>query len=93
MGKPDWFSEAASLSESDRAVITTLQSGGNTVVILSVEGRLWGLVAVSDTLKPESASAIHELQHQNFKVIMLTGDNRMTAASIARQVNIDSVEA
>ncbi len=93
VGKPDWFSETASLSESDMAAITTLQSGGNTVVMVSVEGRLWGLVAVSDTLKPESASAIQELQYQNLKVIMLTGDNRMTAASIARQVNIDSVEA
>jgi P-type Cu+ transporter len=93
VGKPDWFSETASLPESDKAVILSLQSSGNTVMMVSVEGRFWGFVAVSDTLKPESASAIRELHHQNLKVIMLTGDNRMTAASIARQVSIDSVEA
>jgi Cu+-exporting ATPase len=93
VGKPEWFSEAAAIPESDKAAILSLQSGGNTVMMVSVEGSLWGFVAVSDTLKPESASAIQELRHQNLKVIMLTGDNRMTAASIARQVNIDSVEA
>ena len=93
VGKPDWFSETAALSQYDKAVITGLQSGGNTVVMVSVEGRLWGLVAVSDTLKPESASAIQELHRQHLKVIMLTGDNRMTAESIARQVDIDSVDA
>jgi Cu+-exporting ATPase len=93
VGKPEWFSETAALPESDKAAILSLQSGGNTVMMVSVEGQLWGLVAVSDTLKPESASAIQELRRQNLKVIMLTGDNRMTAASIARQVNIDSVEA
>ena len=93
VGKPEWFSETAALPESDKAEILSLQSGGNTVMMVSVEGQLWGLVAVSDTLKPESASAIQELRRQNLKVIMLTGDNRMTAASIARQVSIDSVEA
>ncbi len=93
VGKPDWFSEIASLSEYDKATITGLQSGGNTVMMVSVEDRLWGLIAVSDTLKPESESAIQGLHRQNLKVIMLTGDNRMTADSIARQVDIDSVEA
>jgi Cu+-exporting ATPase len=93
VGKPDWFSETASLPESDKAAITALQSGGNTVMMVSVEDLLWGLVAVSDTLKPESAEAIQGLYRQNLKVIMLTGDNRMTAESIARQVGIDSVAA
>ena len=93
VGKPDWFSETASLPESDKAAITALQSGGNTVMMVSVESLLWGLVAVSDTLKSESAGAIQGLHRQNLKVIMLTGDNRMTAESIARQVGIDSVAA
>jgi P-type Cu+ transporter len=93
VGKPDWFSETAALAESDKKAITALQSGGNTVMMVSVEGQLWGLVAVADTLKPESENAIQALHHQGLKVIMLTGDNRMTAESIARQVNIDLVAA
>jgi P-type Cu+ transporter len=93
VGKPDWFSETASLPEFEKTAVTALQSSGNTVMMVSVEDQLWGLVAVSDTVKPESAAAIRELHRQNLKVIMLTGDNRMTATSIARQVNIESVEA
>lgn len=93
VGKPDWFSETALLPESDKAAIKALQSGGNTVMMVSVESLLWGFLAVSDTLKSESADAIQELHRQHLKVIMLTGDNRMTAESIARQVGIDSVEA
>lgn len=93
VGKPDWFSETAFLPEFDKAAITALQSGGNTVMMVSVESLLWGFLAVSDTLKPESADAIQELHRQHLKVIMLTGDNRMTAESIARQVGIDRVEA
>ena len=93
VGKPDWFSEAAALSESEKAEILRLQTSGNTVMMVSVEGQLWGLVAVADTVKPESENAIQALHHQGLKVIMLTGDNRMTAESIARQVNIDIVAA
>ena len=93
VGKPDWFSEIATLQKHDKIAIEGLQSSGNTVMVVSVEGRLWGLIAVSDTLKPESAGAIQELHRQNLKVIMLTGDSRNTATSIARQVDIENVEA
>jgi Cu+-exporting ATPase len=51
------------------------------------------LIAVSDTLKPESAEAIKELHSQRMKVVMLTGDNRGTAESIADQVKIDELYA
>jgi Cu+-exporting ATPase len=93
VGKPAWFSEIALLSESEKTKIKGLQASGNTVMMVSVEDRLWGLVAVADTIKPESAAAIQELYRQGLKVIMLTGDSRITASSIARQVDIDAVEA
>jgi len=93
VGKPAWFSEIATLSESEKTKIKGLQASGNTVMMVSVEDRLWGLVAVADTIKPESAAAIQELYRQRLNVIMLTGDSRITASSIARQVDIDAVEA
>jgi Cu+-exporting ATPase len=93
VGKPAWFSEIDALNETEKIMIEGLQTRGNTVMMVSVEDRLWGLVAVSDTVKPESAAAIQELHRQNLTVVMLTGDSRITAAGIARQVDIDMVEA
>ena len=54
---------------------------------------LSGLIAVSDTLKPESKEAIEELHAQKIKVVMLTGDNLQTAKAIASEVNIDKIFA
>jgi Cu+-exporting ATPase len=54
---------------------------------------LYGLIAVSDTLKPESQEAIQQLHAQHLKVVMLTGDNQQTAQTIADQVNIDDIFA
>ncbi len=52
-----------------------------------------GIIALSDNVKPESAGAIAELHRQNLHTVMLTGDNRSTAKTIAEQVNIDEVIA
>ena len=52
-----------------------------------------GIIAVADTIKPESLEAVEELHTQGLKVVMLTGDNIQTAESIAAQVNIDKVFA
>jgi Cu+-exporting ATPase len=52
-----------------------------------------GLISISDMLKPESKAAVAELHDQKIKVVMLTGDNRQTARTIADQVGIDEVAA
>ena len=70
-----------------------LSKEGKTSIYLSVGGRLAGMIAVADTLKPDSAQAIARLQRMGIKTVMLTGDNRLTAEAIARQVNIDEVVA
>ena len=93
IGKPEWFSETGSLTESETTLITRLQSEGNTVMMVAAKDRILGIVAVSDTVKPESESAIQELQAQKLKLVMLTGDNQRTANAIARQVHMDTVEA
>jgi Cu+-exporting ATPase len=58
-----------------------------------VERELGGLIAVADSLKPESADAVAELHRQGLKVVMLTGDNIQTARSIAAQVHVDDIVA
>jgi Cu+-exporting ATPase len=62
-------------------------------MVLVKEDTMCGLVAVSDTLKPESKAAIEQLHAQNLKVVMLTGDNLKTAQAIASEVNIDDIFA
>jgi Cu+-exporting ATPase len=93
VGKPKWFQEAGIDIQAAENEIRTLQSRGKTVVVVVRDNVLCGLIAVSDTLKPDSKAAIRQLHDQQLKVVMLTGDNQQTAQSIAAQVNIDTVLA
>jgi Cu+-exporting ATPase len=70
-----------------------LAEEGKTVVFLAVGFRLLGLIAVGDTLKPEARAVVHALAARGIEVAMLTGDNRRTAAAIARQADVDRVLA
>ncbi len=93
VGKSGWFDE----KQIDLAVaqdqIHALQAEGKTVMVVVVEEKAAGLIAVSDVPKPESEEAIAQLHHQHLKVVMLTGDNEQTAKAIASQVHIDDVVA
>ena len=93
VGAPEWFAETVSLAASEAAHIARLQSDGNTVMMVATGNQVRGVVAVADTVKPESESAVQALQTQKLKLVMLTGDNRRTAGAIARQVRLDIVEA
>ena len=64
---------------------------GKTVLYFAEEGRLLGLIAVADTVKPDSAAAIAALKQRDCRVVLLTGDNARTANAIARQVGVDQV--
>jgi Cu+-exporting ATPase len=66
---------------------------GETPMYVAVDGRLAGLVSVADTIKPHAAEAIAQLKALGLEVWMLTGDNAVTAASIADQVGVDHVVA
>ena len=71
----------------------TLENGGHTVVFAAIAGRAAGLLAVADPIKPTAAEAVRELHALGLKIHMLTGDNARTAAVVAKQLGIDSVEA
>ncbi|WP_373892952.1 heavy metal translocating P-type ATPase [Virgibacillus sp. CBA3643] len=66
---------------------------GKTAMLITVDGKYRGIVAVADTIKETAPQAIRELQDQGLEVIMLTGDNERTAQAIAGQVGIDQVIA
>lgn len=73
--------------------IQYLEEQGKTVMILGVNGKIIGLLAVMDTLKPHANSSIEKLKAMGTEVIMLTGDNKRTAEAIASQLGMDSVIA
>lgn len=70
-----------------------LAKTGATPMYVAIDGELAGLVAVADTLKPESAEAVAQLKALGLEVWMLTGDNRATAEAIAREAGIEHVLA
>jgi Cu+-exporting ATPase len=70
-----------------------LSGEGRTPMYVAVDGNAIGIVAVADTLKENSVAAIRALQKMGVETVMITGDNKRTAAAIARQAGIDRVLA
>lgn len=73
--------------------LISLQGQGKTVVVVEINDKKVGLIALSDTLKPEAKEAIARIKKRGIKVVMLTGDNRLAAKYIAQQAGIDEVVA
>jgi len=61
---------------------------GKTPMYVAIDGKPAGLVAVADTVKPESKAAVEQMQKLGLRVAMITGDNALTAAAVAREVGI-----
>ncbi len=79
---------AALQSDADR-----LRNDGATVVFLAVDGKACGLIAIADPVKSTSAEALRSLRGDGIRIVMLTGDNRITAGAVARRLGIDDIEA
>jgi Cu+-exporting ATPase len=75
------------------AKMKALEEDGKTAMLMAVNGKPAGLIAVADTLKEHSADAVKTLQQMGLEVIMITGDNERTAKAIARQAGVDRVLA
>jgi P-type Cu+ transporter len=73
--------------------VQRLQGEGKTTILVALDGRVAGAIAIADTVKEGSLEAIQTLRKMGIKVAMLTGDNRQTAQAIAKQVGIDTVLA
>jgi Cu+-exporting ATPase len=73
--------------------VQNLENQGKTVILVGVNGKLSGLIAIADPLKGTTRDAIKQLKRMKLKVIMITGDNLRTANAIAKQVGIERVLA
>ncbi len=80
---PDSFKETAK----------ALASEGKTPLFFSKDNHFCGIIAVADTLKPDSAKAVKELQNMGLRVIMITGDNKRTADALGKEVGVDDIYA
>jgi Cu+-exporting ATPase len=94
VGKRAWLVEqgVADLGAlDDRA--DSLQRQGRTVMHVAMDGRLTGIIAVSDPIKPSATEAVRSLHDMGLRVIMLTGDSEQTARTVAGQLGIDEFRA
>ncbi len=73
--------------------IDFMQAAGQTLLFISVDNDYTGLIGVADTVKSNAKSAIDELHRQGIQVVMMTGDNRVTANAVAKELGIDQVFA
>uniref|UniRef100_A0A3Q2Y9Z5 Copper-transporting ATPase 2 n=1 Tax=Hippocampus comes TaxID=109280 RepID=A0A3Q2Y9Z5_HIPCM len=75
------------------AAMSSHEAKGQTSILVAIDGVLCAMIAIADTVKAESALAVHTLKSMGIQVVLITGDNRRTAKAIAAQVGIRKVFA
>ncbi len=93
VGKPGWFEELNISMNGLGETVQRLQAQGKTVMAVARDGKMAGVIAVADALKPESVRAVKTLHDQGLSVVLLTGDNQRTARAIAEELGVDTVFA
>ena len=93
LGNAGFLTERGVYADEAERRADTLRESGATVVLLAVDGRVEGLIAVSDPVKETTPAALRELRQAGIRLVMLTGDNPRTAAAVAKGIGIDEVEA
>ena len=93
LGATAFLSEEGVDAAPLRAEAHALRDDGATAIFAAVDGKLAGVFAVADPVKATTAAALAALREVGIRVVMLTGDNRVTAEAIARRLDIADVEA
>ncbi len=93
VGSRSWFQDLGLSLSGFTDAIDRFEAQAKTAMLISVDGKLAGLVAVADTIKEGSRQAVDDLHALGLRVVMLTGDNPQTAKAIAAQAGIDDVIA
>jgi P-type Cu+ transporter len=91
VGSPKFLRDRQVELESAQSTLERVADAGATPVLVSADGFLAGVIAVADSIKPDSAATVRHLRELGLDVWMITGDNRRSAEAIARQAGIDSV--
>lgn len=93
VGNPKLMQQFQVSLDSMKDLLERLEDEAKTVMLIAVDGKPAGVIAVADTLKGDSIDAIRELKGMGFETVMITGDNERTGRAIAREVGIERVLA
>ncbi|HSF48120.1 MAG TPA: heavy metal translocating P-type ATPase, partial [Burkholderiales bacterium] len=93
LGNPAMMARVGVATEELSAEADRLRDDGATVVFVSYDSKLLGLIAVADPIKASTPAALQALREKGLRILMVTGDNRRTAQAIARRLGIEEVEA
>ncbi len=92
VGKPELFEKFGYVNRHT-STIQKLMDDGKTVVLVGTEEGIYGIIAIRDEIRPQARDVIAELHKMGIKVVMLSGDNAITAKAIAKELGIDDVRA
>ncbi|QBR72144.1 copper-translocating P-type ATPase [Beijerinckiaceae bacterium] len=88
------FLESDSIATADLVTqADELRAEGATVIFVGIDGNAVGLLAIADPIKPTTPEAVKALQGEGLRVVMLTGDNKITAEAVARRLGIEDVKS
>lgn len=90
VGKPTMF---RMMTPDVLIEVQAQQRDGNTVIAVGSDDEIWGLIAVSDTMRAEAKQALHDLRNAGYRLALLTGDNEHVARALAKELGLDDVRA
>ncbi|MDB5593669.1 MAG: copper-translocating P-type ATPase [Hyphomicrobiales bacterium] len=93
IGNPRFLTEMSIATQSLEAQADHLRREGATTVFIGIDGQLAGLIAISDPIKATTESAVRALKAEGIRIVMLTGDNRLTAEAVGARLGISEIEA
>src|SRR2546429_1118798 len=93
VGNENWFKELGIVDSTLSSRADELRRNGQTVIFVSIDRRVAGLLGVADPVKPSTPQAIRDLKREGLRLVMLTGDSRATAENVARKLGIEEFEA
>lgn len=91
IGNASLMRENSLLTDEAEDIANAFSKQGKTPLYFALDGKIAGVIAVADEIKPDSAQAISTLKKQGLRVVMLTGDNSLSAKTIADECNVDAV--
>jgi P-type Cu+ transporter len=93
IGKSQFLAEFGIDANEMETEADALRRDGATVILIAIDGKFGGIFGIADPIKTTTQEAIRALQAEGVKLVMMTGDNRLTAEAVARKLGIDDVEA